>query len=140
MTWPTSASAASLERSGVPSLGQNFRLSSNSFPQTLQDFVALMSSGFVAHPNDTEGRRRKGIGRGGLSKPRRTCILGFPKPERPMNPMIKRRDMLVQVLLFIVTCGIYSIYWFYQTTVEMKELAKDSDVSPGLWAVLLILP
>jgi hypothetical protein len=43
MIWPTRESLpASIERSGVPSLGQNFWLASNSLPQTLQDFVALM--------------------------------------------------------------------------------------------------
>jgi hypothetical protein len=57
-----------------------------------------------------------------------------------MNPMIKRRDMLVQVFLFIITFGIYGIYWFYQTAVEMKHLVNDPDISPGLWTVLLLLP
>jgi hypothetical protein len=57
-----------------------------------------------------------------------------------MNPMVKRRDMLVQVFLFIITFGIYGIYWFYQTAVEMKNLENDPDASPGLWTVLLFLP
>ena len=57
-----------------------------------------------------------------------------------MNPMVKRRDMLIQVLLFIITCGIYGVYWFYQTSVEMKNLADDPDASPGLWTVLLFVP
>jgi Domain of unknown function (DUF4234) len=57
-----------------------------------------------------------------------------------VNPLVKHRDMLMQVFLFIITCGIYSIYWFYQTTVEMKNLDSADDVSPGLWTVLLFLP
>ena len=57
-----------------------------------------------------------------------------------MNPMIKRRDMVVQVILFIVTCGIYGIYWFYQTASEMKELERDTDASPGIWTLLLFIP
>lgn len=57
-----------------------------------------------------------------------------------MNPLVKRRDMLVQVILFIVTCGIYGVYWFYQTTVEMKNLDRNDDVSPGLWTVFLFIP
>jgi Domain of unknown function (DUF4234) len=57
-----------------------------------------------------------------------------------MNPMVKRRDMLVQVFLFVITFGIYGIYWFYQTSIEMKELAGDPDASPGLWTVLLFIP
>ena len=57
-----------------------------------------------------------------------------------MNPLVKRRDMLVQVFLFIITCGIYSIYWFYQTACEMKALENDPEVSPALWTVLLFIP
>ena len=47
---------------------------------------------------------------------------------------------MVQVFLFVITIGIYGIYWFYQTTVEMKNLAKDDEVSPALWTVLLFVP
>ena len=57
-----------------------------------------------------------------------------------MDTPIKHRNMLVQVLLFIVTFGIYGIYWFYQTTVEMKHLEQDPEISPGLWTVLLFIP
>lgn len=54
--------------------------------------------------------------------------------------MIKNRNLLVQVLLMIVTFGIYSIYWFYQTTVELKLKAQDSEASPALWTILLFIP
>lgn len=57
-----------------------------------------------------------------------------------MEPLIKRRNMGAQVLLFIITCGIYGVYWFYQTTIEMKNLAKDPEINAGLWTVLLFLP
>ena len=57
-----------------------------------------------------------------------------------MNPTVKRRNMLVQVFLFIITFGIYGLYWFYSTSVEMRELANDPDANPALWTVLLILP
>jgi len=63
-----------------------------------------------------------------------------PLPEPSVNPLVKRRDMLVQVFLFIITIGIYGVYWFYQTTVEMKNLDSAADVSPGLWTVLLFIP
>lgn len=48
--------------------------------------------------------------------------------------MIKRRDMLAQVLLFIITCGIYGVYWFYQTTLEMANLDRDTEAAAG-WRV-----
>jgi hypothetical protein len=47
--------------------------------------------------------------------------------------------MGMQVLLFIITLGIYSIYWFYVTSREMVEY-KELDGSPGLWTLLLFVP
>ncbi|MEP6622344.1 MAG: DUF4234 domain-containing protein [bacterium] len=57
-----------------------------------------------------------------------------------MNTPIKRRNMLAQVFIFVFTCGIYGIYWFYQTALEMKSEAEDAEASPGLWTVLLFVP
>jgi magnesium-transporting ATPase (P-type) len=53
---------------------------------------------------------------------------------------VKKRNMLAQVFLMIITLGIYAIYWFYQTATEMKGLANDPAASPGLWTVLLFIP
>lgn len=53
--------------------------------------------------------------------------------------MIKYRNMWMQVLLFIITLGIYGIYWFYSTAREMIDYQKI-DGSPGLWTILLFIP
>ena len=53
---------------------------------------------------------------------------------------IKERNMLLQVLIFIVTFGFYGIYWFYQTAKELKFVANDADANPGLWTILLFIP
>ena len=53
---------------------------------------------------------------------------------------IKYRSMGVQVLLMIVTFGLYSIYWFYQTASELKIVAKDEEASPTLWTILIFVP
>jgi hypothetical protein len=57
-----------------------------------------------------------------------------------MDRVIKRRNMLVQVILMVVTFGLYAVYWFYATCAEMKALAKDPSVAPGLWTFLLFIP
>lgn len=57
-----------------------------------------------------------------------------------MQAQIKRRNMFVQVLLMIVTFGIYAIYWFYQTASEMKTIANEPNAQVGLWTVLLFVP
>ena len=53
--------------------------------------------------------------------------------------MIKQRSMGMQVLLMIITLGIYGIYWFYVTSKEMVEY-KGLDGSPDLWTLLSLIP
>jgi hypothetical protein len=48
--------------------------------------------------------------------------------------------MLAQIGLVIVTLGIYVIYWYYQTAMELKQLADDRFAEPGLWTILLFVP
>jgi hypothetical protein len=57
-----------------------------------------------------------------------------------MEAQVKYREMPVQVVLMIVTLGLYSIYWFYQTALELKAITADSDAAPALWTVLLFIP
>ena len=53
--------------------------------------------------------------------------------------MIKRRNMAMQVVLMVITLGIYAIYWFYVTSKEMNEY-KNLGASPALWTVFWLLP
>jgi len=45
----------------------------------------------------------------------------------------------MQVLLAIVTLGVYSIYWVYKTSAQLAA-GTDADVSPGVLLVLFIIP
>jgi len=53
---------------------------------------------------------------------------------------IKYRNMWGQVGLTIVTLGLYVVYWFYQTAVELSRLADDRRAEPGLWTLLFFVP
>ncbi len=53
---------------------------------------------------------------------------------------IKRRNMWVQVLLAIVTLGIYTIYWFHVTLGEMYRANGAEDKRRWLWTILYIIP
>ena len=53
--------------------------------------------------------------------------------------MIKRRELPMQVVLFIITLGIYGIYWLYVTNREIIE-RLGRDESPGLWTFLTYVP
>ena len=45
----------------------------------------------------------------------------------------------MQVVLFIITLGIYAIYWYYSTLKEL-HVANDQDEGAGMWAVFLFIP
>lgn len=52
--------------------------------------------------------------------------------------MIQERNIVVQILLSIVTCGLYSIYWFITLTNDAATKASDPDFKGGM-AFLLTL-
>ena len=52
---------------------------------------------------------------------------------------IKYRNMLMQVVLYIVTLGIYGIYWYYVTLGEM-HIANGKNEGAGLWTLLFLIP
>jgi hypothetical protein len=54
--------------------------------------------------------------------------------------MIRRRSLAMQIVLFVITFGIYGFYWFYSVSDEMRDAARDDEASPALWTVLLFVP
>ena len=60
--------------------------------------------------------------------------------DSDLDRPIKYRNMILQVILMVVTLGIYGIYWYYQTASELKALAKDPNAAPTLWTVFLFIP
>ncbi|MCY4367664.1 MAG: DUF4234 domain-containing protein [Chloroflexi bacterium] len=53
---------------------------------------------------------------------------------------IKYRNMWVQVLLAIITLGIYTIYWFHVTLGELYRANGAEDRRRWLWTILYIIP
>lgn len=52
--------------------------------------------------------------------------------------MIQRREFWTVLLLSIVTCGIYSYYWVYQTTKDLNQMAgEDGQFTDPALAVIL---
>ena len=52
--------------------------------------------------------------------------------------VIQERNIVVAIILSLVTCGIYAIYWIYKMTEEMKVASGDESLN-GVMAVLLPL-
>lgn len=53
---------------------------------------------------------------------------------------IKRRNLFVQVLLMTVTCGLYSVYWYYWTTRELLSLQGRDEENVIMWTILFCIP
>ena len=53
--------------------------------------------------------------------------------------MVKRRNMLFQFVVYFLTFGLYSLYWYYVTLGEMTNL-KGKRVDALLWTILMIIP
>ena len=54
-----------------------------------------------------------------------SSVTGYKRTDH-----IKYRNMLVQVILSIITLGIYGIYWYYVTFNELW-VANGKDEDPG---------
>ena len=53
--------------------------------------------------------------------------------------MIQRREIALAIVLSLVTCGIYGIYWFIKITDDAKLAADDTNFQSGGVAFLLTL-
>ena len=53
--------------------------------------------------------------------------------------MIQKRDLAMYIILTLVTCGIYGIYWFVVLTDDVKVVSKDEQMPSGGLAFLLTL-
>ena len=52
---------------------------------------------------------------------------------------IKHRNMVMQVILTIITLGIYAIYWFYASLGELHR-ANGKEGGGCLWTILALIP
>ena len=50
-----------------------------------------------------------------------------------------RRDLLMMALLLFFTCGLYYIYWLYQTSKEMDEFTGERGIPPVVHLLLLFI-
>lgn len=53
--------------------------------------------------------------------------------------MIKERNIAVCIILSLVTCGIYGLYWFVCLTDETNAAANVQETSGGLALLLTII-
>lgn len=59
------------------------------------------------------------------------------QPAGTYRADVPRRDLAICVILSVVTCGIYGIYWYYKLIEELNIAAPEED-SPSAIAVILL--
>ena len=53
--------------------------------------------------------------------------------------MLKNRSVASVIILTLITCGIYGLYWVYDTLNSMQEISgRESSVSPVIVLLLCI--
>ena len=52
---------------------------------------------------------------------------------------IKNRNMIMQVVLFVITLGIYALYWYHSTLKELHT-ANGKNEGAGIWALVMMVP
>ena len=53
--------------------------------------------------------------------------------------MIQKRDIAMNVVLTVVTCGIYGLVWFVQITNDMRKASGDETLKGGMDLLLGII-
>ena len=53
--------------------------------------------------------------------------------------MVQKRDIVVAIVLTVVTCGIYGLYWFIVMTDDVKAASGDASFTSGGMSLLLTI-
>jgi cytochrome bd-type quinol oxidase subunit 2 len=53
--------------------------------------------------------------------------------------MVQERNAVVVVLLCLVTCGIYFLYWVYKTSDELRQALSEESINPALDLLLTMV-
>lgn len=54
-------------------------------------------------------------------------------------PPIEERNIAIVIILSLITCGIYGIYWFVKMTDEAKQLSSSDNAGGGLAFVYTLI-
>ena len=54
-------------------------------------------------------------------------------------PPIEERNIAMVIILSLITCGIYGIYWFVKMTDEAKQLSSSDNAGGGLAFVYTLI-
>ncbi len=64
---------------------------------------------------------------------------GAPPPQVLKPGAIKERNPVVVLVLSVVTCNIYYLFWLYATSRELKDALQDDEIKPGIDLLLALV-
>ena len=64
---------------------------------------------------------------------------GAAQPAVGGTPGIQERNLVLAIILSLVTCGIYSIYWFIVMTDEANTISGDNKTSGAMAFVFTLI-
>ena len=67
------------------------------------------------------------------------CGNQIPQNFGRYEPVISPRNIAVAIILSLVTCGLYSIYWMIKLNDEINQLAGEADGTSGVMVFLFSL-
>lgn len=53
--------------------------------------------------------------------------------------MIQRKEVALCIILTIVTCGLYGIYWMYTLTEDLNAIVPEQTATPGANVILFTI-
>lgn len=68
---------------------------------------------------------------------------GYGAAQLPAGRLVpgvsKERQFVLVLVLLIVTCGIYRLFWIYNTSSELKATTNDPQINPGVDVLLTLV-
>lgn len=58
-------------------------------------------------------------------------------PTPPDNSFLEYRNIATCIILSVVTCGIYGLYWLYKLVGDLNRASNDPDQTSGGMVILL---
>ncbi|CUH92911.1 DUF4234 domain-containing protein [Herbinix luporum] len=53
--------------------------------------------------------------------------------------MVRKKDIVVCIILTIITCGLYNLYWLICLAEDINTLSNEADTSGGMVLLLTII-
>lgn len=101
-------------------------------------FCSYCGESLQSEPQGPGGYQQPGYQQQTYQQPNYSPNYGYP-PNPGFGAPITKRNIAMCIILTLVTCGIYGIYWFYCMVEDLNKVSNDPSPTSGGMAILLTL-